>query len=91
MYGQVPQVLAFQEDFLVAYYIFILQTCQDPDLVESIFNFFFGEVGKFHLLEGVRLLVGESFHLEHDGICSLTCVSASLPSLAPMSNSFRDI
>jgi hypothetical protein len=64
MSDELPEILALEEDLLVANDAVVLETGQDAHLIQGIFDLFLGKVRQFHFLQRVDLLVCDSLDLE---------------------------
>ena len=64
MKNVVPQVLALEEDLLIADDVIIFYRSQNADLIECILDLFIREVGQLYFFHGVNLPVAFPYHLE---------------------------
>lgn len=52
--------------------VVVLEGSQDADFIEGVLYLLFGQVSQLDLLKGIDFLVGESFHLVHGRVRSLS-------------------
>lgn len=72
MLDHLPQILALQEDLLVAHDAVVLETGKDAHLVQCVLDLFLGEVRQLHLLQGVDLPVCQALDAENGGVRAFT-------------------
>lgn len=64
---------------------------KNPDLIECIFLFLFGEVIHFDFLESIDLSVDMPLNFVDTGVSSFTFINRAEPNLAIIAKSFNDI